>query len=231
MSAASSSTAHTALAVVGGVAATALVAWPVFIWWEVRRLEKPKYRVLKTLEPTGRFVPPVEVRQYDPFLVAEVTFSKAEAPEMKTALSNGFRAIAGYIFDSKGEGQKEEGKEKIAMTSPVTAEMGDDGYKVAFVMPSKYTEANIPKPANAKVEIKSVGAHTLAALSFRGKSPREPDVESRKQQLLALLKKHDISVPEAAATRVYQYHPPFAPNWMRLNEVLLPVDFSPNAAS
>lgn len=48
-----------------------------------------------------RFVPPVEVRQYDPFLVAEVTFGKDEAQDMKSALSGGFRAIAGYIFDSK----------------------------------------------------------------------------------------------------------------------------------
>ena len=222
----------------------------------------------------------MEVRQYDPYLIAEVTFKKGEAQDMKAALSGGFRAIAGYIFDSKvgsrqhhrlcpagvhllhaagrpdhckcslhrislqhahpqtvrktheinwtdyqGEGQHEEGKEKIAMTSPVTAEMGDDEYKVparcmhpaapiaaalpplacamapamlacclvvplwspdrarhadsardmttfccpqvAFVMPSKYTAQNIPKPKNAKVEIKPVEAHTLAALSFR----------------------------------------------------------------
>ena len=39
--------------------------------------------------------------------------------------------------------------------------------QVAFVMPSKYTAQNIPKPKNAKVEIKPVEAHTLAALSFR----------------------------------------------------------------
>lgn len=54
---------------------------------------------------TFRFVPPVEVRQYDPFLVAEVTFNKEEAPEMKAALSGGFRAIAGFIFDSKARQQ------------------------------------------------------------------------------------------------------------------------------
>lgn len=47
-----------------------------------------------------RFVPPVEVRQYDPYLIAEVTFKKGEAQDMKAALSGGFRAIAGYIFDS-----------------------------------------------------------------------------------------------------------------------------------
>jgi SOUL heme-binding protein len=39
--------------------------------------------------------------------------------------------------------------------------------QVAFVMPSKYTAQNIPKPKNAKVEIKPIEAHTLAALSFR----------------------------------------------------------------
>ena len=39
--------------------------------------------------------------------------------------------------------------------------------QVAFVMPSKYTADSIPKPKSAKVEIKPVGAHTLAALSFR----------------------------------------------------------------
>jgi SOUL heme-binding protein len=43
----------------------------------------------------------VEVRQYDPYLIAEVTFKKSEAQDMKAALSGGFRAIAGYIFDSK----------------------------------------------------------------------------------------------------------------------------------
>lgn len=46
-------------------------------------------------------MPPVEVRQYDPYLIAEVTFSKEEAPDMKAALSGGFRNIAAYIFDSK----------------------------------------------------------------------------------------------------------------------------------
>lgn len=29
--------------------------------------------------------------------------------------------------------------------------------------------------------------------------------------------------PEGEEVLLYQYHPPFAPGWMRLNEVLLPV--------
>ena len=42
-------------------------------------------------------------------------------------------------------------------------------------------------------------------------------MESRRQQLLDILKKHDISVPAGADTCVNQYHPPFAPSWWVLD--------------
>jgi len=35
------------------------------------------------------------------------------------------------VLQKEGQGQREEKSEKIAMTSPVTAEMGDDRYKVS----------------------------------------------------------------------------------------------------
>lgn len=35
------------------------------------------------------------------------------------------------MLQKEGQGQREENSEKIAMTSPVTAEMGEDGYKVS----------------------------------------------------------------------------------------------------
>jgi hypothetical protein len=42
------------------------------------------------------------------------------------------------------------------------------------------------------------------SLSCRGNSPREPQVEARKQQLLDVLKKHDITPASGGNTRVYQ---------------------------
>ena len=54
----------------------------------------------------------------------------------------------------------------------------------------------------------------------RGRSPREQQVETRRQQLLDILKKHDVSVPAGADTRVNQYHPPFAPSWWVLTHKL-----------
>ncbi len=58
----------------------------------------------------------------------------------------------------------------------------------------------------------------------RGKSPREAEVEAKKQELLAVIKTSGLKATPGQTTHVWQYYPPFAPNWLRLNEVLLPVD-------
>ena len=58
----------------------------------------------------------------------------------------------------------------------------------------------------------------------RGKSPREAEVDARKLELLAVLKGSGLKATPGQTTHVWQYYPPFAPNWMRLNEVLLPVE-------
>lgn len=110
---------------------------------------------------------------------------------MRTALGNGFRAIAGFIFGknqapdssqstkvamtSPGaaavnaacqprgpletllsrplavtlEMSSQPASAKIAMTSPVAAELSGKGtYRVSFIMPSQYTKATLPKPTN-----------------------------------------------------------------------------------
>lgn len=38
----------------------------------------------------------------------------------------------------------------------------------------------------------------------RGNGPREPQVEQRRQELLALLQKHDVTPLQGASTRVFQ---------------------------
>lgn len=55
-----------------------------------------------------------EVRRYAPYLMAEVT---VEGEDMRDALSQGFRAIAGFIF-GKNLAPSGGGSEKVAMTSP-----------------------------------------------------------------------------------------------------------------
>ena len=65
----------------------------------------------------------LQVRLYAPYLQAEVTVSGGT---MKDALSTGFREIAGFIFGKNVAPGVAESK-AVAMTSPVTLQMGGGG--------------------------------------------------------------------------------------------------------
>lgn len=232
-----------------GAVGVALVAWPLVSWYEVRKLEKPNHIVLKTLLSRKRLwyvEPVVQLRQYSPYLVAEVT---VESDNLREALSSGFKQVAGFIFgdnvsahSSEAEkiamtspvtaeqqkGTSKASSEKVAMTSPVTAEMEGGKYVVSFVMPSKYTKDTLPKPNNENVKIKAVPERTFATFAWRGGSPSEEEVQQKKDKLALILKEHDITVKDASSTHLWQYYPPFAPNWLRYQEVLLPVEADSN---
>jgi hypothetical protein len=210
------------------------------------KCEKPKYTVIQKVgekkDWLGRVRPVAEVRRYAPVLVAEVTL---KGVEMREALSNGFRQIAGFIFGGnslKGTGEAakvamtspvtlEASKTsadaklesaKIAMTSPVTAEaVSPDEYTISFIMPSKYTRATLPTPNNDNVKIREVPARTLAALAWRGSSPSQQSMEAKGAELRSALQ--TAGMRPQGPLHLWQYHPPFAPSWMRRNEVLLEV--------
>ncbi|KAK9865342.1 hypothetical protein WJX84_002543 [Apatococcus fuscideae] len=236
---------NTPLLIAGGLAATGLVLWPVLTWAQVQNLEKPKYKVLKAFGKV-KGASGVEIREYAPFLIAEVII---ESESMKEALGMGFKQIANFIFGNNaapGSGKSESVSmtspvilkhgqdkpasmkggdgEKIAMTTPVATEMSDGRYTVSFVMPSKYTKESLPKPKTDSVAIKEIPAHTLAALTWRGAVPSQQLVDKKTKLLLDALLQHGIKVDEAAKTRLYQYFPPWTPFWLRTQDVLLPVD-------
>ena len=71
-------------------------------WSPAMAIDEPRYTLVRAY---GVF----EVRQYEPYLVAETTI-RADAEE---AGNQGFRILAGYIF-----GQN-KGARKIEMTAPV----------------------------------------------------------------------------------------------------------------
>lgn len=58
----------------------------------------------------------------------------------------------------------------------------------------------------------------------RGGVPSEEEVQAKKDKLASILKQHDITVKDMSSTHLWQYYPPFAPNWLRLQEVLLPIE-------
>lgn len=219
-----------------------LALWHGLTYYEVDvKCEKPKYSVKKLIGKKknwyGSIVPVAEIRQYAPFLMAEVELKDCE--NMRQALSSGFRQIAGFIFGKNvavsGAGAIEKvamtspvtletssTSEAISMTSPVTAEEVDGStYKVSFIMPSKYTKETLPKPLNDNVKIKEVSGHCMAALAFRGSSPSEDQMHQKADELRDVLQGSGYTAK--GNVHLYQYHPPFAPAWMRRNEVLLEV--------
>ena len=232
-----------AIAVPVAVAGGLFALWHVLTYIEVDlKCEKPKYSVIRTLgKPKttwyGKSVPRGELRRYAPYLAAECTLEGTS--DMREALGLGFRQIAGFIFGKNIAADGNSSKvamtspvtlekstktsEKIAMTSPVAAEQVDnDKYKVAFIMPSKYTMETLPKPINENVKIVEVPSHTMAAMTFRGRSPSEAGMHDKAEELRALCHESGLSVK--GNVHLYQYHPPFSPAWMRINEVLFEID-------
>ena len=98
-------------------------------------------------------------------------------------------------------------------------------------MPSKYTMDTLPKPDNSAVKIREVPGRSMAALSWHGNSPREAEVQARLEELRGLMAGAGLAPLHADRPHLWQYYPPFAPGWLRLNEVLYEVGEEQAAAS
>jgi hypothetical protein len=96
---------------------------------------------------------------------------------MRTALSDGFRQLAGYIFGgntSKTSIQMTvpvmdttKTPESIAMTAPVMDTLSGNGkHTVAFTMPSSYTLETLPKSNNANIRFRSVNKSRRAVIEY-----------------------------------------------------------------
>lgn len=192
----------------------------------IANIEEPAYKVIKQ---EGDF----EVREYRPMIVAETMVSGS----LDGASSDGFRAIAGYIFGanvSKGKSSSEkidmtapvtmarEG-EKIAMTAPVTMEPANapNRWRMHFVMPGKYTMETLPAPTNPAVTLRVIGSHRVAVTRFSGFSGEEK-VAEKTVELNAWAARNNLKptgVPQLA-----RYNPPITPPPFRRNEILMAVE-------
>ena len=117
-----------------------LIAVPILMSFSKARIEKQKYRVVKKEKD-------FEIRFYPPAIFATTRSTAKSYQEMG---SSGFRKIAGYIFGGN------ETSAKIAMTAPVHMDINENGSSMSFVMPSEYTLDKLPRPADARVECRSL---------------------------------------------------------------------------
>jgi hypothetical protein len=200
-----------------------LAAWSV--WGYVSsHVEEATYRVVRQEEG-------YEVRAYEPHVEARTVV----AGPYRTALNDGFRIIAGYIFGNNIAKQKiamtapvtaqahEEPKsEKVAMTAPVLAQgFGDVAHTIAFVMPKSYTLATLPSPKDHRVTLVEVPARKMAALRFRGyATPARTKHMERK--LFDRLTRDSVVV--TGAPMYAGYNAPWTPPWLTRNEILVPIE-------
>mmetsp|Transcript_22136 Transcript_22136/g.44984 ORF Transcript_22136/g.44984 Transcript_22136/m.44984 type:complete len:276 (-) Transcript_22136:73-900(-) len=195
-------------------------------WRTANRLEKPAYTVVRRLPsaPSTHRRCQVEVRKYEPYLIAETTIDESS---MRKAGSLGFGRCAGYIFgknqprQSKTNNEEPEAMamtapvrtvgrqprgEKMAMTSPVRAtgnantsgnnngNKSKSKTKVSFVIGSKYTLKTAPKPLDSNVKIRQVPSHYLAATTFSGPPPSDERVGEERNILEQTLEREGIKI-------------------------------------
>lgn len=166
-----------------------------------------------------------ELRRYEPQILAE---TEVEAG-FDRAGSEAFRRLFAYISGTNSGSKKiamtapvsqERVGESIGMTTPVTRERSGDGWRVAFLVPSKYTWETVPRPLDERVTLRQVPEQLVAAVRFSGGWGEERFIEHERELREAVAG----AGYEPAGPEIYaRYDPPFKPWFLRRNEVLLPV--------
>lgn len=195
-----------------------IVLWSAWGYF-ASNVEKMEYTVVESKKE-------YEVRLYAPHIVAQTVVKGT----YKEALNEGFRIVAGYIFDgnTKKESiamtapviEKSASSEKIAMTAPVLASVEGETHTIAFGMPRSYTLETLPTPTDSRVTIVRVPEKKMAAIRFSWFRTNRL-VELKKMELINALKNDGVTIvgePQYAG-----YNGPWTPPWMTRNEVLVEI--------
>ena len=117
------------------------------------KVEQPKYEIISSQGD-------IEIRQYQPMVIAEVTIYG----KRKEAIKSGFKILAGYIFgDNKSRENismtapvRQQSNEKIFMTIPVRQQEVLGRWKTSFVMPFQYSISTIPILDHKDISIEKI---------------------------------------------------------------------------
>ena len=188
-----------------GVVVLLVAVFQIAVAVSTNRTERHRYRLIKQ---DGD----VEIRFYPEAVLATVVSPDGT---YRGSANRNFGRLAGYIF---GGNKKAE---KIAMTSPVHMELGTNGSRMSFVMPSKYQQADLPPPNDTGVTLHGVSSEYVAALRFDGFAS-DATIQAKRDALARILDAK--SIRHKGNFRFLGYNPPF--QWFgRRNEVVVGVDW------
>lgn len=184
-------------------------------------IEQPAYTVQRS---DGDF----ELRRYEPYLLAETEVESGFMEAGNVAFGRLFRYISGAntaraeIAMTAPVEQAPRGGEKIAMTAPVEQAREGGVYRVAFVVPRKYTRDTVPQPTDPRVRIREAPARTLAVWRYSGRWTEE-NFREHERELRAKMAALGLQAEPGDSAIIARYDAPFIPWFMRRNEVLIPV--------
>ncbi len=192
------------------------IAMALFLTPQAHAIEKPAYEVL---QKEGK----IEIREYPPMLLAEVTVTG----DRKEAANKAFRKLADFIFgDNQVQSkikmtspvvQTEVKSEKIKMTSPVMQTQTSKGqWVVNFMMPSKYTMESLPKPINSEITIRETKPYKALTIRFSGRW-KQSKLDRKTKELHAYATASGLKIADTPDYAFYD--PPFMPGFARRNEI------------
>jgi hypothetical protein len=152
--------------------------------------EEQKYTVIRKEKD-------FEIRFYPEAVLATI---HSNAKTYKELSGPGFRRLAGYIFGGNA------GEIQISMTAPVRMDLSDSGSTMSFVMPSAYSETNLPKPNDPNVILKKTSEEYVAVLQFGGFASDE-EIKYHSEKLQNVLKEKGIVT--YGHYRYLGYNPPY----------------------
>ena len=179
-------------------------------------IEEPDYEVVRKLDT-------VELRQYSPYVVAEVVLNSTA----EEAGNQAFPILAGYIF-GKNKGEKKfamtapvtqtAAPVRLDMTAPVTQAAVPGGMLVQFVLPKDVTLASAPEPIDPRVQLRLVPASQWAVIRYSG-TWSQSNYQEHLGQLKAAL--DAAGVATQGEPMLARYNAPFTPWFLRRNEIWL----------
>jgi hypothetical protein len=187
------------------IAIVVILIFQSFTIMSTNKTEEQKYNVLLKDKD-------FEIRFYPSATIATI---KSSAKNYKDLSGPGFRKLAGYIFGGN------EMNKNISMTTPVHMDINDSVSSMSFVMPSEYTQDNLPKPNDPNVKIEKTSDEYVAVLQFGGFAS-DKDLLFYSNKLQVILKKKGIT--SYGHYRFLGYNPPYQ-LINRKNEVIISVNW------
>ena len=167
----------------------------------------------------------IEVRDYPPMVVAEVTTTGTR----DEAIRSGFRLLADYIFGNNRSQASiamtapviQQLGESIPMTAPVTQTAVEGQWKTRFMMPTAYTMDSLPKPVNQGVTLRQIPEKRFMVIRFSGR-PSQDELKQEQEKLNAAMQSQNLT---GISGPIYAFfNPPWTLPPLRRNEIMIEIE-------